>query len=79
MPLDTHHVADVTVPTTFIWSTDDIAITRAGPARCAQHVSGPYRYVEVAGGTHWIPEEFPQVVADAVIEQVGAVNSDISS
>ena len=79
MPLDTHYVADVAVPTTYIWSTDDIAITGAGPARCAQYVSGPYRYIEVPDGTHWIPEEFPQIVADAIIEQVGAASSGISS
>ena len=79
MPLDTHDIGDVAVPTTFIWSTDDIAITRAGPERCAKHVSGPYQYVEVTGGTHWVPEEFPQVVADAIIAQIRETGSGFLS
>ncbi|OZG27944.1 alpha/beta hydrolase [Williamsia sp. 1138] len=68
-------IADVTVPTTFIWSSGDIAIRRAGVERCGQHVSGPYRYIEIPDGSHWVPEEFPSVVADAITVQIEAYPS----
>ena len=29
-------------------------------------MTGPYRFVEIAGGTHWIPEEHPDRLADAI-------------
>lgn len=70
MASDTHEVSDVTVPTTFVWSSGDIAITRAGAERCGEHVSGPYRYVEIPGGTHWIPEESPDLVTDAIVTSI---------
>ncbi|WP_369374097.1 alpha/beta fold hydrolase [Promicromonospora sp. Populi] len=55
------------VPTTFVWSTDDSAVGRAGVDRCAEHVTGEYRFVELAGVSHWIPEEAPDAVAEAVL------------
>ncbi|MFD2796485.1 alpha/beta fold hydrolase [Promicromonospora vindobonensis] len=55
------------VPTTFVWSTGDSAIGRAGVDRCGEHVTGEYRFVELEGVSHWIPEQAPDVVADAVL------------
>lgn len=51
------------VPTTYLWSTDDRALGRAGARRCARHVTGDYRFVELDGIAHWIPEQAPTVVA----------------
>lgn len=70
MASDTEEVAAVTVPTTFVWSSGDIAITRAGAQRCGDYVSGPYRYIEIPDGTHWIPEEFPELVAEAIVTAI---------
>jgi len=61
----------VSVPTTFIWSTGDSAISRAAADRCEEHVTGSYRYVVLDGVSHWIPEEAPGVVAEAVLDHVG--------
>jgi pimeloyl-ACP methyl ester carboxylesterase len=63
----------VTVPTTFVWSTADIAIGRAAAERCAAHVTGDYRFIELEGISHWIPEQAPNELAEAVIERVGSV------
>ncbi|WP_308203587.1 hypothetical protein [Gordonia rubripertincta] len=38
-------------------------------------MSGPYRYVEIPDGSHWVPEEFPGVVADAITAQIEAYPS----
>lgn len=55
----------VTVPTTFIWGADDLAIGRYGAERCGDHVDADYRFVEVAGG-HWLPDTHPDLVAAEV-------------
>lgn len=60
-------LGSVTVPTTYLWSTEDRALGRAGAERCAQHVSASYRFVELAGITHWIPEQQPKLVAQEII------------
>ena len=58
------------VPTTFVWSTDDPSMGRDAAARCGAHVQGPYRFVELAGLDHWIPERAPGQVAALILEQV---------
>ena len=70
MTRDMDAIAAASVPTTYVWSTEDLALGRAGAEKCAEFVSGPYRFVELDGGTHWIPEENPQALAEAVAAQV---------
>jgi pimeloyl-ACP methyl ester carboxylesterase len=57
----------VTVPTTFLWGDEDAYIAAAGARACGAQVTGPYRYVELAGVSHWIPEEAPEVVASEIL------------
>src|ERR671926_1434142 len=42
-------VGDVTVPTTYVWSDDDVAIGRRAAESCAEYVTGDYRFVELTG------------------------------
>ena len=56
----------VRVPTTYIWSTGDTAIARAGAERCGEFVDADYEFVVLPDVSHWIPEEAPREVADAV-------------
>ena len=56
----------VTVPTTFVWGNDDTAIGRVAAERCAQHVEGPYDFVEL-GVSHWVPEDDPDRLADEIL------------
>ncbi|MFF0814489.1 alpha/beta fold hydrolase [Rhodococcus sp. NPDC003318] len=60
----------VRVPTTYVWSTEDMALGRAGAERCGDFVTGPYRFVELDGVGHWVPEEAPDALAEAIIERV---------
>lgn len=62
----------VSVPTTFMWSDDDAAVGRRAAEACLGHVSGPYRFVELTGVSHWIPEQAPEALAAAVLAQVAA-------
>lgn len=61
---DTPHVR---VPTTFVWGTDDMAIGRAGAEACGDFVDADYRFIELAGVGHWVPEQAPHTLAEAII------------
>lgn len=60
----------VTVPTTFVWSTADVAVARAGAERTSEYVAGDYRFVELDGISHWIPEQAPDALAEAVLARI---------
>ena len=59
-------VPAVAVPTTFVWSDADVAVSRDAADACAGWVSGAYTRVDLAGISHWVPDEAPQAVVDAV-------------
>jgi pimeloyl-ACP methyl ester carboxylesterase len=65
-------VDDVTVPTTYVWSDGDIAVGRIAAEGTAEYVTGDYRFVELAGVSHWIPEEAPDRLAIAVLDRVAS-------
>lgn len=65
------YLRKVSVPTTYVWSTDDIALGRRGAESCAREVTGPYRF-EVTDGSHWIPEENPRLLHDLIVERIGS-------
>lgn len=67
MSRDINELGPVTVPTTYVWSTGDAALGRAGAERCGDHVAAPYRFVQLDGVSHWIPEEAPDSLAAAVL------------
>lgn len=65
-----HDLEPVQVPTTFLWGTDDDFIAAASARRCDQHVGAAYRYIELDGVSHWVPEEVPDIVARAVVHRL---------
>jgi pimeloyl-ACP methyl ester carboxylesterase len=73
MPLITpKDLGRVSVPATFVWSDDDAALGRRMAELTAQYVTGPYELVEVSG-SHWLLEEHPDDVADAIIKRINSV------
>ncbi len=68
-------VAAVEVPTTFVWSDADVAIGRRAAALTREHVIGEYEFVELAGVSHWIPEERPEDLAAAILTRVRSVQA----
>lgn len=60
----------VAVPTTYVWSDGDAYLGRAAALGCSDFVTRPYRFVELADVTHWIPEEAPRQLAEAVVQRV---------
>ncbi|HEV7657649.1 MAG TPA: alpha/beta hydrolase [Mycobacteriales bacterium] len=67
---DIEGLGPVTVPTTYVWGTDDLAVSRVAAEDCAVHVTGPYRFVELPGVSHWVPEQEPDVVADLALDRI---------
>ncbi len=65
-------VDPVGVPTTYVWSDGDVAIGRTAAEACANYVTGDYRFVELPGVTHWIPEQAPDRLAAAVLDRIAS-------
>ncbi|MGW3469622.1 alpha/beta fold hydrolase [Saccharopolyspora sp. NPDC000995] len=57
MSRDINELAAVMVPATYVWSTGDAVLGRAGAERYGDHVAAPYRFVQLDGVSHWILEE----------------------
>lgn len=64
---------DVTVPTTLVWSDEDDFLGRRGTDLTPRHVTGPYEFVELAGVTHWIPTQAPELLAEAILARRASV------
>lgn len=57
--------AAVAVPTCYIWGTEDASVGRAAAEATGEHVTGPYRLVEVAGGGHFLTDDGSNSVVTA--------------
>ena len=60
----------VAVRTLFVWGARDRFLARSAAVRTGRHVTGPYRFVEVEDGTHWLADERPGQIADLVLDHV---------
>lgn len=74
MAADLGELPAVRVPTTYVWGSGDDALGRAGAQRCEEFVDAPYRFVELDGVSHWVPEEAPAALAEAIIARVNSVS-----
>jgi pimeloyl-ACP methyl ester carboxylesterase len=67
-PTKMRGVPPVAVPTLFVWSTEDPAISRE-----AAHVTGPFSYVVLEGVDHWVPELAADRLNDLLLEHLSTV------
>lgn len=70
-PSDAAGMGPITVPTLYVWSTDDIALGRTAAEATAACVDGPYRFEVLDGVSHWIPEEAAEVTVDLLLAHLG--------
>ncbi|GAA1617674.1 hypothetical protein GCM10009828_052280 [Actinoplanes couchii] len=73
MPLDTFvglRAGAVHVPTTYVWSTGDIAIGRRAAELTSRWVTGPFDFKVLDGVSHWIPEQAPHELASYIVERI---------
>ncbi|MFI7100544.1 alpha/beta fold hydrolase [Streptomyces sp. NPDC050161] len=61
----------ISVPTLYMWGSEDIALGRAAAEATAEWVDGPYRFETLEGVSHWLPEEVPDRVNPAIVEHLG--------
>lgn len=72
---DNEGLVPVTVPTTYVWSDGDLALGRAAAEATGAHVAADYRFVELSGVSHWVPEEAPEALLAAILERVRSTPS----
>jgi pimeloyl-ACP methyl ester carboxylesterase len=57
----------ITVPTLYVWSTEDPALGREAAEATAGCVDGPYRFEVLEGVSHWVPEHAPERLAELLL------------
>jgi pimeloyl-ACP methyl ester carboxylesterase len=76
MPFSLREPAGPTsVPTVFVWGNRDQFVSRAAAERCGQYVTGPYRFMELDGASHWLPERAPDRVAALLTEHFATASA----
>src|SRR5436305_1432088 len=50
-------VADVAVPVLYLWDDADQTVGRVAAELTAEHVTGPYRFVVIPGGGHFLTDD----------------------
>ncbi|MDH6116801.1 pimeloyl-ACP methyl ester carboxylesterase [Kitasatospora sp. GAS204A] len=61
---------EITVPTLFVWGTEDRALGREAAELTADHVKAPYRFVALEGATHWLPEADAERIMPLLLEHL---------
>jgi pimeloyl-ACP methyl ester carboxylesterase len=69
---DVEGLPPVVVPTRYVWSTGDLALSRAAAEATAEWVAGSYRFDVLEGVSHWIPENAPDELARIVLEHLAS-------
>ena len=67
-------IGPVTMPTMFVWSTNDIALGREGAEATEQCVDGPYRFEVLDGVSHWIPEQAADDLNRLLLEHLASAD-----
>jgi pimeloyl-ACP methyl ester carboxylesterase len=63
-------VGVITVPTTYVWSDRDGVVGRTAALRTRDWVEADYQFVVLRGVSHWVPEQAPRALADAVLARI---------
>jgi pimeloyl-ACP methyl ester carboxylesterase len=61
------YLAEVTVPTMYVWSDGDAGLLGKGTRNTGRYVTSEYRF-EILHGSHWMLDEQPDAVADLLLE-----------
>ncbi|KPC60144.1 haloalkane dehalogenase [Streptomyces chattanoogensis] len=61
----------ITVPTLFLWGSEDVALGRGAAEATGEWVDGPYTFEALEGVSHWLPEEVPDLVTPKILDHLG--------
>jgi pimeloyl-ACP methyl ester carboxylesterase len=70
MDRDRTPTAAARVPTTFVWGSFDAFVGRTAARACGEHVAADYAFIPLEGVSHWVPDQAPRLVVDAVLRRV---------
>ena len=73
---DLDGLGPVSVPTTYVWGTEDAGVARAAAAVCAAYATGEFEFVELPGVSHWVPEQEPETVARHALARIAGQRPD---
>jgi pimeloyl-ACP methyl ester carboxylesterase len=60
------------VPTMLVWGTSDAVISARSAWLTERWVAGPYAFHPLADGTHWLPEQRPDQLAELILDHIGS-------
>ena len=66
-------VPAVTVPTLYVWGTEDATVGRRAAELTAAYVKGPYRFEEIEGAGHFVVDQFPERTSALILAHVQSV------
>ena len=63
-------VGRAAVPTLYVWGSHDVPLGREAAEATARFVEAPYRFVELPGVSHWVPEERPEELSGLLLDHL---------
>ncbi|OBI06267.1 alpha/beta hydrolase [Mycolicibacter heraklionensis] len=66
----------ISVPTMYVWSDNDIALKPKAARDTAKYVAADYRFEVLEGVSHWIPDTEPDRLADLLLDWFAAHPTD---
>ena len=72
-PSQVRKIGRVTVPTLYVWSTNDPALGRSAAEATRDYVTGPYRFEVLDGVGHWVMQQAPEDLSRLLLAQIRAV------
>jgi pimeloyl-ACP methyl ester carboxylesterase len=67
-------IRPVSTSTLYIWGTADGTVGRPAAELTQQFVTGPYRFVQIEGGGHFVVDQFPDRVTQLLIPHLRSVS-----
>jgi pimeloyl-ACP methyl ester carboxylesterase len=72
----TMDVSPVTVPTLYLWGTEDVAVGSTAAQATEKYVTGPYRFAMLEDLSHWLCEEAGGLVTDLLLAHLSDADAD---
>jgi pimeloyl-ACP methyl ester carboxylesterase len=69
-PLARLEAGKITVPTMYVWSTEDITVGSTAALATESWVSARYRFEMLEDVSHWVPEEEPEVLTALLLDHL---------
>jgi pimeloyl-ACP methyl ester carboxylesterase len=68
----------IATPTLYVWGTDDATVGRLAAELTGEYVTGPFKFVKIAGAGHFVVDQMPERVSALLIEHLQSVEGRVS-